>query len=89
MSETDDQDKAAPSATERVVARILEETLKRGPIGVDDDFFEAGGNSMTASLVSYRMGDEFGYEFPLVLVFENPTVAEMARAIDAIIAAAD
>jgi hypothetical protein len=76
---------AGQSDTQRIVAAAWEDVLKKRSFGIDDDFFEVGGNSMMATLVTYRVSDEFGHEFPLMLIFENSTVAEMAAAIDKVI----
>lgn len=91
MSELSADDKACAAAagqtdTQRVVAAAWADVLKKSSLGVDDDFFEVGGNSMTATLLTYRMSEEFEHEFPLMLIFENPTIAEMTAAIDEVMA---
>ncbi len=73
---------ALQTETQRVVAAIWADVLKKGSFELDDDFFEIGGNSMTATLVTYGLRDKFGVEFPLMLIFENATVVELAEAID-------
>jgi hypothetical protein len=77
---------AGSADTRRLVAAAWEDVLKDSSLGLDDDFFEVGGNSMTATLLAYRVSDDFGHDFPLMLIFENPTIAEMATAIDAVMA---
>lgn len=73
---------AIQTETQRVVADIWADVLKKGSFDLDDDFFEIGGNSMTATLVTYSLRDKFGIEFPLMLIFENATVIDLAEAVD-------
>lgn len=72
--------------TERVVASYWCEVLKKDTFAADDDFFALGGNSMSATLVTYKLRDEFDLELPLMLIFECSTVAELAEAIDELVA---
>jgi acyl carrier protein len=73
---------ALKTETQRAVAEIWVDVLKKASFELDDDFFEIGGNSMTATLVTYGLRDKFGIEFPLMLIFENATVEDLAEAID-------
>jgi acyl carrier protein len=73
--------------TEQAVAEIWADVLKKDSFDAGDDFFEIGGNSMLATLVTYRLREDFEVETPLMLIFENPTVAELAKAVDELRAA--
>jgi acyl carrier protein len=73
-------------STEQTVLRIWSGVLKKDSIGSDDDFFAIGGNSMSATLATYKLREEFGVELPLMLIFENPTPVELAKAIDELVA---
>ncbi len=70
-----------PPATpiEIAVARIWEDVLDVGPIGVDDHFFVLGGNSLTATQMMLRVQDRFGTHLPLCTAFEHTTVAALAE----------
>ena len=68
--------------TERAVAKIWSEVLKRD-VGAEDDFFESGGHSLLALRTLARVADTFGTRIPLRVLFEAPTVAKLAAAIDA------
>ena len=68
--------------TERRLARLWESTLDVERIGVSDDFFELGGHSLLATHLVVRIRAEFGTDLPLRRLFEAPTIAQLARALD-------
>ncbi len=70
------------SETEKAVAEVWSAVLTKEISSSDDDFFEVGGNSMLATLAIYQLRERFDIEMPLMLIFENPTIAELAQAID-------
>ncbi|GGS71631.1 hypothetical protein GCM10010156_33210 [Planobispora rosea] len=52
------------------------------PVGADDDFFDLGGHSLTATQIIARIQERFAVTVPLALFFEHPTVAGLAREMD-------
>jgi FkbH-like protein len=69
--------------TEAQVRVLWSEVLERDRVGVDDDFFELGGNSMAAALLMMRVGETLGVELPVTTMFEYElTVSTLARMID-------
>ncbi|HEX4959375.1 MAG TPA: non-ribosomal peptide synthase/polyketide synthase, partial [Thermoanaerobaculia bacterium] len=73
----------APSTpVEQILAGIWSEVLRRAEVGVEDDFFVLGGHSLLATQVASRAREAFTVELPLRSVFENPTVAALAREIE-------
>ncbi|MEV4050072.1 amino acid adenylation domain-containing protein [Amycolatopsis sp. NPDC049688] len=71
---------AAPrDAFEAAVAEVWAEILGTGAVGVDDDFFVLGGNSLQAARIAARLRERFGCELRLRDVFVEPTVAGIAR----------
>jgi amino acid adenylation domain-containing protein len=69
--------------TEELVAGAFREILGSARFGVDESFFELGGHSLMATRVVARLESAFGVELPLRLLFESPTVAGLAREIEA------
>ncbi|WP_233225362.1 non-ribosomal peptide synthase/polyketide synthase [Nocardia sp. MDA0666] len=71
--------RAPESAEEKAVAAVLAGVLGVEQVGLDDDFFALGGNSLVATQVSARLAETLDREVPVRLLFENPGVAKLAR----------
>ena len=72
-------ERAAPrTAAEELTAGIWEEVLGVERVGVHDNFFALGGQSLVAAQIAARLQDAFGVEVSLRAFFEAPTVAELA-----------
>ncbi|HZD96134.1 MAG TPA: amino acid adenylation domain-containing protein, partial [Candidatus Sulfotelmatobacter sp.] len=71
------------NSTEAQLVTIWAEVLKLEPekIGVNDSFFELGGHSLLATQVSAKIRSRLGIELPLKTLFEQTSVAELARSI--------
>ncbi|WP_254667828.1 condensation domain-containing protein, partial [Streptomyces griseus] len=67
---------------EELVAEIWHELLEVSDIGADDDFFTLGGHSLLATRLTHRLGEALGTHVPLHLVFEHPTLADLAAHLD-------
>lgn len=68
--------------TEEILVGIWAEVLKTDKLGMHDNFFDLGGHSLLATQVMTRIREAFDMELPLRLLFESPTVAELAEAIE-------
>ncbi len=80
---------AAPrSAREERLVAIWEQILGIDGIGVFDDFFDLGGHSLLGTQLVSRLRTEMQVEVPLARLFEAPTVAELAAAVEAELARA-
>jgi natural product biosynthesis luciferase-like monooxygenase protein len=72
------------TVVEEAVAGLWNELLGVQRVGRHDNFFEAGGHSLLAMQLVSRVHDRFGVDLPLKNLFERPTVAGLAEAIDAL-----
>lgn len=68
------------TALERTLLDIWQDVLgaEAGAVGVDDDFFDLGGDSVLAAEVFERVEAALGVRLPLRAAAEHATVAEMA-----------
>ncbi|MEU9447535.1 phosphopantetheine-binding protein [Streptomyces sp. NPDC048277] len=75
----------APPATEteELVADLWAEILDVPAIGRHDSFFRLGGHSLSATRVMARLRHSLGLELPLHTLFDHPTVAGLAGAVEA------
>ena len=69
----------AADETEKKLQKIWESLLGVAPIGLNQDYFELGGNSILAVRLFARIANEFQRKLPLSVLFEAPTVAQLAR----------
>jgi len=67
------------SDAEQKIAAIWEEILGIDKVGVHDNFFDLGGNSLIGLKVISRVKAEFQADITAVTLFEGPTVSALAR----------
>jgi acyl carrier protein len=67
---------------EELVAKIWAEVLKLDECGIHDNFFDLGGHSLNATQVMSRLREAVQADLPLRVLFEAPTVAELASKIE-------
>jgi amino acid adenylation domain-containing protein/non-ribosomal peptide synthase protein (TIGR01720 family) len=65
--------------TERILAAIWAEVLGMQQVGIEDDFFELGGDSILGAQVLARVRGAFGIGLSARTVFDASTVAELAE----------
>ena len=73
---------APRSKTEVQLAQMWEEVLGCSPIGVNDDFFELGGDSLAALQIASRIRHVFPLEAPVQKLAQACTVAQLATLIE-------
>ena len=66
---------------EEMISGIWAQVLGVKQVGVDDNFFEVGGHSLSATQLISRLRNVFQIELPLRHIFEYPTVASLGKAI--------
>ncbi|WP_245677143.1 non-ribosomal peptide synthetase, partial [Nocardia acidivorans] len=74
--------RAPVSVVEQSVARVFGEVLEREGLGLDDDFFALGGNSLIATRVAARISSDLGCRIGVRELFGAPTVAAVAELIE-------
>ncbi|MGD9898778.1 MAG: amino acid adenylation domain-containing protein, partial [Calditrichaceae bacterium] len=75
-----DEDHIAPrSSIELKLVRIWQEILNIPVVGITDNFFDLGGHSLLAIRVIDKIQQEFDREIPLVSLFSDPTIENLAK----------
>lgn len=67
------------SQYEQKVADVWQKLLGIEDIGIHDNFFDLGGNSLIGLQVIAQLKKVFDMQIPVVALFEAPTVADLAR----------
>ncbi|MBB2910618.1 FkbH-like protein/FkbM family methyltransferase [Streptosporangium becharense] len=70
---------AAETDTERRITEVWEDVLGVRPIGVHDDLFSLGCDSVTAALISTRLHRDHGMDVPADRLLGTPTVRGVAH----------
>ncbi|MFD9435310.1 type I polyketide synthase [Streptomyces sp. NPDC060002] len=73
---------APRTARERAVTELWEESLGIGGIGVHDNFFDLGGDSMRAVLLAGRLRQSGVLDVPAAALLATPTVAGLLASAD-------
>lgn len=76
----------APGTQQRI-AEVWQETLQLDEVGIDDNFFDLGGNSLLLTLLHTRLTETElpgpgGRPLTLVTLFEHPTIRALAAHLD-------
>ena len=79
---------APRTPVEKTLAGLWADVLRVEQVGIHDDFFLLGGDSLLASYVLARVYGEMHIQIKVSRFLERPTIAEMARHIAGLIDAA-
>lgn len=77
---------APRNSLERELASIWEQVLQLTGLGIHDHFFQLGGDSLLATRITNLAREHQNLEIPPHLVFEAPTVGEMALRLEKMLA---
>ncbi len=67
---------------QKQIAAIWQKLLGISKIGIYDDFFDLGGNSLMGTQLISELRSAFQVELPLRALFEDPTISGVARIIE-------
>ncbi|OMB94560.1 hypothetical protein A5733_13725 [Mycobacterium sp. NS-7484] len=73
-----DSYRAPSTAVEEILVGIYAEILGLTRVGVDDSFFDLGGDSLSATRVVNSINTSLNADVAVRAVFESPTVAQLA-----------
>ncbi|CUS07309.1 unnamed protein product [Tuber aestivum] len=74
---------APGDAMEVELAAIWSKLLKTERVGIHDNFFDAGGNSLTMIQLTHKINTAFGKDIQLIHLMKSPTIAEIKVLINA------
>ncbi|MBE9120013.1 amino acid adenylation domain-containing protein [Tychonema sp. LEGE 07199] len=78
-SNSTDKSCIAPrTPTESTLAQIWSKILNTEPVGIGDNFFDLGGDSLLAIRLINEINQQFERELPLSALFLNPTIEGLA-----------
>jgi amino acid adenylation domain-containing protein/non-ribosomal peptide synthase protein (TIGR01720 family) len=69
----------AQQPLERYLADLWHDLFTSGPVSVEDDFFDLGGNSLLGAVLVHRLQEALQEDIPLTALFDAPTIAELAH----------
>lgn len=67
------------SDPEKLIAQVWQEVLQLEEIGIHDNFFDLGGNSLLLIKVHTKLIESFGSDVPTVILFQYPTIHTLAQ----------
>jgi len=79
---TDESYVAPHTETERSLAAIWERLLEQPRVGMQDNFFEIGGESLQAAKIMAEIDVQMGIRLPMAAFFRAPTIRQLAECVD-------
>ena len=67
------------SPAEQTLASIWMDLMNLGSVGINDNFFDLGGHSLSVVQLFSRLEGEFGVRLPLTTILQAPTIAKLAE----------
>ena len=76
-------DAAERASLDRLLAaHVPTDAREAGHLDDDQNFFDAGGNSLMATRVVARLRQQFGVDLPMRRFFDAPSVAEVSKVVE-------
>jgi acyl carrier protein len=75
---------APRTQAEQSLAEMWRTVLNMDSVGVEDDYYDLGGDSFHATIIFGMIEKTFRVRVPKAILADNPTIAELARKIDAL-----
>jgi acyl transferase domain-containing protein/acyl carrier protein len=73
---------APESEIEKAIAKIWQEEFGESRVGVYDNFFDLGGESLLALKINAKMQERFKIKIALKDLFANPTISEFSKIVE-------
>jgi acyl carrier protein len=70
---------APRTSLEQAITKIWASVLRVEKLGVNDNFFDLGGASLTLVQISSQLKEVLGVDLPVIELFEYPTIGELAH----------
>ncbi|MDF5715053.1 MAG: amino acid adenylation domain-containing protein [Rhizonema sp. NSF051] len=67
------------SDAEQLIAKVWLELLQLEGVGIHDNFFDLGGNSLLLNQISHKLAEIFGVKLSIVEMFQYPTIYSLAQ----------
>ncbi|MEQ9892984.1 non-ribosomal peptide synthetase [Pectobacterium aroidearum] len=86
VAENGESFQAPQSAIEQMLAECWQSLLQRPAVGLQDNFFAIGGDSLLATQVATHIKARIQHAIPLRLLFEYPRLGDLAHELERVIA---
>ena len=70
---------APRSEVEKIISRIWQEVLELERVGVNDNFFDLGGNSLKIIQATTKLKEALKRDIPMTLPFRYPSISALAQ----------
>ncbi|MTJ55116.1 LLM class flavin-dependent oxidoreductase, partial [Anabaena sp. UHCC 0253] len=64
---------------EQTLIELWQQVLQISPVGIKDNFFHLGGNSLVAVRLIGEIRSVFNVDLPLICLFRSPTISDIAK----------
>jgi amino acid adenylation domain-containing protein len=71
------------SKAEKQIADFWKEVMRIDKVSIHDNFFETGGNSITAVALLHKIKENLHVNLPIQVLFESPTIEGLANMVEA------